>query len=412
VIVVTGRGIQVHAVSVAGWAVAGVGFSLPISTSLDGVLSAVAVVAWTVSGRFAEIPGIVRRNRYVVLLPVLFLLLAIGMTHGLASFGERVKYLWKYDDLLLPLVFVSLFADPVVRERGLWGFGCSMAVTLVVSLGLAAGWTPPEALFHGNQANAIVFKHQITHNVLMAFAALLFAAAAARQSVPWRQCGLGLLALLAVVDVFMLVQGRTGQIVLGVLIILWCERRFGIRGILMGLAVVLGLIGVSYLISPVFQARVDLTAKEMERAQVELVAQKSSSVGIRLEWYKNTLRLIADHPVSGVGTGSFARAYAELVTDPAAVHPSHPHNQYFLTSSELGVIGMGLWPALFGALWWKFRQIGTSLYAELGQGMVLLMGIGCLFNSFLVDHTEGLFFAWMMSAALAAEDSVSIGEPR
>ena len=148
-IVVTGRAIQVHAASVAGWAVAGLGFSLPISTSLDGVLLVVTVVAWVVSGRFALIPGIVRRDRYVLLLPGLFFLLAVGMTHGLASFGERAKYLWKYDDLLLPLVFVPLFADPVVRERGFWGFGCGMALTLMVSLGLAAGWIPHSSWFHG-----------------------------------------------------------------------------------------------------------------------------------------------------------------------------------------------------------------------------------------------------------------------
>jgi len=170
----------------------------------------VTVVAWIVSGRFAEIPGIVRRDRCVLLLPWVFLLLAIGMTHGLASFGERAKYLWKYNDFLLPLVFVPLFTDPAVRERGLWGFACGMAVTLMVSVLLAAGWTAPEAWFHGDQANAVVFKEKITHNVLIAFAAFLFAGVAMRATVPWQRYGFSLLALGAVADVLMLVQGRTG----------------------------------------------------------------------------------------------------------------------------------------------------------------------------------------------------------
>lgn len=404
-----GRAIQVHAASVAGWAVAGLGFSLPISTSLDGVLLVVAVVAWIVSGRFAEIPGIVRRDRYVLLLPGLFLLLAIGMTHGLASFGERAKYLWKYDDFLLPLVFVPLFADPAVRERGLWGFGCAMVATLIVSVLLVAGWSAPEAWFHGNQANATVFKHKITHNILMAFAAFLFAELAGRARISWRRYGLGALAMLAVIDVFMFVQGRTGQIVLGALIILWCERRLGLRGLVLGMAGVLSLVALSYAVSPVFYQRVAKTVEEMQQAQVESVAPESSSVGVRLEWYHNTVNLIAAHPLIGVGTGSFPRAYAEMVTDPAAVKPAHPHNQYLLTGAELGMAGLLALLAMFGILWWRFRQAGGDLYAELGQGVVLVMAIGCIFNSLLVDHTEGLFFAWVVSAAFAL-DGFGVGK--
>ena len=399
-----GRAIQVQAASVAGWAVAGLGFSLPISTSLDGVLLVVTVVAWTISGRFAEIPRIIRQDRSVLLLPGLFLLLAIGMTHGLASFGERAKYLWKYDDFLLPLVFIPLFTDPAVRERGLWGFGCGMAVTLMVSLGLAAGWIPHNSWFHGDQANASVFKLHITHNVLMAFAAFLFAEVAMRERITWRQYGLGLLALLAVIDVFMFLQGRTGQIVLGALIIIWCERRFRLRGLALGMAGVLSLVALSYAVSPVFSQRVAKTVAEIEGAQVESVAPENSSVGVRLEWYQNTIKLIAAHPLVGVGTGSFPRAYAEMVTDPAAVKPAHPHNQYLLTGAELGMVGLLALFAMFGMLWRRFRQVVGNLHAELGQGVVLVMAIGCIFNSFFVDHTEGLFFAWVISAAFASED--------
>jgi O-antigen ligase len=409
--VMTVRAVQVYAASVAGWAVAGLGFSLPISTSLDGILLVVTVVAWLVSGRFAQIPEMVRQDRFVLLFPGLFLLLAIGMTHGLASFGERAKYLWKYDDFLLPLVFVPLFVDPIVRERGLWALSISMGMTLLISLGLASGLIPPSAWFHGNSANAIVFKHQVTHNVLMAFAAFLFAELAMRATVPWHRYGAGLMALGAVADVLMFVQGRTGQLLLCALMLVWSVRRFGQRGLVGGVVAVFALVAMSYALSPVFQGRVAKTVAEAEQSQVEPVAPESSSVGLRLEWYQNTINLIAAHPLIGVGTGSFPRAYTELVTNPAAVKPAHPHNQYLLAGAELGMAGLLALPALFGILWWRFGNAEGNLYRELGQGAVLLMMIGCIFNSFLVDHTEGLFFAWMISAALAADDALSIGEP-
>ncbi|MGH8698598.1 MAG: hypothetical protein ACREVS_19080, partial [Burkholderiales bacterium] len=30
----------------------------------------------------------------------------------------------------------------------------------------------------------------------------------------------------------------------------------------------------------------------------------------------------------------------------------------------------------------------------LARGVVLTIAVGCVFNSLLLDHTEGLFFAW------------------
>jgi len=404
------RAVQTYSYAVAGWVVAALGFSLPISTTLDGILLVIAIIAWAISGTFTKLPRMVRQDRLTLLLPGFFVLVALGTVHGLIPFSERAKHLWKYNDFLLPLVFIPLLVDPDVRERGLWAFGSSMALTLILSLCVAAGWIRPGSWFHGNQANATVFKHEITHNVLMAFAAFLFAGVAVRQSVPWRRYGLGLLALAAVVDVFMFVRGRTGQVVVSALIVLWCQRRFGIRGLFVGLAAVSMLIAVSYVVSPEFQKRVDKTATELERAQVETVAPVGSSVGVRVEWYKNTVQLIAAHPVVGVGTGSFARAYSELVTDPTAVKPAHPHNQYLLTAAELGIAGAALLPGLFGILWWKFRRTDAHSYGDLGQGVVIALVIGCAFNSLLVDHTEGLFFAWIISSALAAEDRGVIGE--
>ena len=405
--VVSWSSLQAQSRSVAGWAAALLGFSLPISTSLDGILLVITVLAWTTSGAFRDLPKIVRENRLVLLLPGAFLLIAFGMVHGPAPFSERVKSLWKYDDLLLPLVFVPLFLNSRIRARGLWAFGLAMALTLLVSLCLAAGWIPKSSWFHGGRTNATVFKEQITHNLLMAFAALLFAEAGRRTSIPWQRYGLAVLAICAVIDVFMLVQGRTGQLVLCALIILWSARSFGLRGLAIGATAIAILVVASYAASPVFQKRVAKTITELEKAQVEAVAPAGSSVGLRVEWYQRTSLLIAAHPVAGVGTGSFARAYAELVSEPMAVKPAHPHNQYLLTASELGVVGAILLPGIFGMLWWKFRSADAHLYGLLGQGVVISLAIGCVFNSLLIDHTEGLFWGWMVSAAFAgASDGV------
>ena len=388
---------------VAGWAVAAVGFSVPISTTLEGVLVVLALMAWTLSGRIADLPGLVRQNRLLLLLPGLFAILAVGTIHGEVPFAARLKYLWKYDDLLLPLVFVPLFLDQNVRHLGLWGFGVAMALTLLLSLLIAAGWKPPGDLLHGIQSNATVFRHQITHNLLMAFAALLFALVALRQDTPWKRYGFALLAFCAVIDVFMLVRGRTGQLVSIALILSVCGKRFGLKGLFAGVGAAMVLVGISYLLSPMFHSRIQKALSEIEQAQVQEVAPETSAVGLRLEWYGHTISLIATHPFIGIGTGSFSHAYAEFVTDSAAVKPPHPHNQYMLMASDLGIGGALLLFTLFGILWWNFRASTGNMYVELAQGAVITLAIGCVLNSLLIDHTEGLLFSWMVSMGLAAQ---------
>jgi len=37
----------------------------------------------------------------------------------------------------------------------------------------------------------------------------------------------------------------------------------------------------------------------------------------------------------------------------------------------------------------------VPLESELARGLVLVMVIGCMLNSLLLDHTEGLFYAWL-----------------
>ncbi len=403
------QSIQNRSLVAAGWAAAGLGFSLPVSSLLDGILLVAVLVAWTISGSPTRLLQLFRESGPVLLLPAFFALLALGTLHGVAPFGERVKHLWKYNDFLLPLVFVPIFLNPEVRQRALWGFGAGMTLTLVLSLLLGTGLIPQVPWHHGYLGYATVFKHHLTHNIMMAFAALLFAATALRQQASWRRYGLGALSCLAVADVFLFVQGRTGQVVLCALLLFWCAHHFGLRGFAAGLGAVAPLVTAVYVFSPAFHGRVELTVSELEQSQVETAAPFSSSVGLRMDWYKHTAGLIAAHPVVGVGTGSFPRAYADFVTDAGAVKPTHPHNQYLLTAAELGVAGALVLVGLFTLLWLILRRERGLLYCELGQGVVIAIAIGCAFNSLLVDHTEGLLFSWMVSMALASQSPTSLG---
>lgn len=385
----------------AAWAVVALGFSMPISTALDNILLGVVLLAFLFAGHYRDRLQALRANTAVFALLGLFVLMAIATLYGDAPGATRLKYLSKYSDLALVILLLPLFVSEVTRRRALVAFGAAMVVTLTISLLLSAGLLPPLSWLRGNPGNAVVFKLQITHNLLMAFAAFLFATVAFREPAIWKKRVLYVLALLAFFDVLLLVHGRTGQVALLVLMIYFFTRHFGWRGLVAGLlAGGLAVIAAWYF-SSIFREHLVLTTAQFENSTVETPAEAADSVGLRMEWYRNTLRMIAQRPILGAGTGGFPDAYAAFVVDADASKPTHPHNQYLMTAAEMGLVGLAALLAVFVGLWRSAVRIPDPLRRELARALVLTFTIGCLFNSLLIDHAEGLFFVWMVSLAFA-----------
>ena len=57
--------------------------------------------------------------------------------------------------------------------------------------------------------------------------------------------------------------------------------------------------------------------------------------------------------------------------------------------------------ALFAYQWRLAARLATRLDTSLARGLVLTMLAGCLFNSFLLDHTEALLYAWLSGLLFA-----------
>ncbi len=105
--------------------------------------------------------------------------------------------------------------------------------------------------------------------------------------------------------------------------------------------------------------------------------------------------IIKAHPLFGVGTGGFAFAYAAQVKGTGMRPASQPENQYLLTAVQLGGMGLIALLGLFAIQWHLAGRLASRTDKDLARGLVILMVVGCLFNSFLLDHTEALFYAWL-----------------
>jgi O-antigen ligase len=368
------------------------GFSIPLTVALNNVLLALTLASWALSGVFREKSQAFRHPVAVPAL-VLFTLLALGALYADASASSSLLHLRKYADLLLIPVFLSLFRDAAVRRQAIHALAISLALVLALSYLVKLGLLSDIPPIRGNPDDPVVFKEHLTHNILMAFAVFLFAwlalsAVSVRARLAWAT-----LAMFALVNVAIMVHGATGYLVLAGLLLLLGYRRLGWRGL--G-AAVLGMTLIAAALMTVtnpFQQRVNKIAKELHEWRADQPAQ--TSTGWRLEFYGNTLAIIAEHPVLGVGTGGFAAAYAAKVKGSGMAATQNPHNEFLLVMAQLGIAGLLALLWLFWRQWRLAARLDTPLESELARGLIITMVIGCMLNSLLLDHTEGLLYAWL-----------------
>jgi O-antigen ligase len=79
----------------------------------------------------------------------------------------------------------------------------------------------------------------------------------------------------------------------------------------------------------------------------------------------------------------------------------NPHNEYLNIAVQLGAIGVLALLYVFFCEWRWAAMLPEAHERHLARGVVITFAIGCVFNSLLMDHTEGLWFAWMTGVLFA-----------
>ena len=374
----------------AGWSVAALGLSIPISTAADGILTVLVLLGAAISFDDSRraIACAARRIPPVTAAAALFVWLLVACAWSSAPPREAFATLGKYLDLVLIPVFLWAAMDARIRRSALVCFTIAVMLNLYVSYSAAAGLPGLRS-----PAYPIGFKASVTHSLVVslgAFLLLLYAREA--RSTGWR---IALVALAAVCahNVLFVVIGRTGYVVLGLLVAYYVMSFFrGWRAPAIASAVVLALAASAYFASANLQKRVDEIGSDI--AQWRPGSRDETSVGQRLEYYRTTLAIVADHPLLGTGTGGFARAYAQRVEGTGARTTVNPHNDYLMIAAQTGLPGVVLLLTLYAAMWRSAVDLESRLACHFARGLVIAMAVGGLFNSLLLDHTEGLLFAW------------------
>lgn len=330
----------------------------------------------------------------LVWLPALmFALLALSLLTHAHAYGP--KMVGKYQKLLyvLPLALFFL-ADSRLMTQFVRGFLWANAAILAISFMSGLGHVTLGGL---NPANPTVFKLQITQNVFMALAALVWLSRAFACSGK-RRWGYAGLVLLATVNVLLMVQGRTGYVALavgmGIWLLLTLRRKQQVA------VIACGILAVVMLVMTPNRAMERLTLGVQQiQGCVFAPAQTAyaacdNSMGQRTAFAREALRLIKQSPLLGNGAGSF------WYGNPSTGYGVHnPHNEYLLETVQSGLLGLMVFLTWMWSCYrvaWRLPPARRNLFVA-----VLSSYMAChLFNSFLLDSSEGHLF--VIIAALLA----------
>ena len=364
-----------------------IGFSIPISVALTNILCPLALLLMLAEGQYKQKFSTLRRHPVVAAAVLLFAVMVLGFFYTPVSFLEAGRILDKYREFLYILLFILIFRDSTTRQWGFYAFLSAMGVTLFLSYLMAiTGWQ----IGKGTPENPFIFKNYITQGLLMALAAYFVTVQAWHES-RWRWLR-GIVVVLAIYNIVFLSEGRTGYLVLFCLIFLFSYQTYRFRGVIVG-SLLLAIIGVLvYEYSDALRQRVDNVSEGVQDYQQ---GEIKSSIGMRIEFNKNSLVLFAEKPFFGYGTGSFSYQYKKLAEIQRIRPTTNPHNEYLMMAVQWGLLGVGIFVFLLYVIWRAAGYLDRQT-AMMAEGLVLTIAVGCLVNSLWLDSTEGHLFAYLI----------------
>jgi O-antigen ligase len=392
----------------ADWLAVGAVAAMPWSTSISQIL----IVIWLV----VLIPTLdvatLRREVQSLAggLPVLLWLLGlVGMLWADIPWAERFAGLGGFNKLLLIPLVLAQFRRSGRGRFVLYGFLASCVALLIASF---VTWFPGFQV--SGKAPGIPVRDYIAQSsefLICAFALLGVAFEACRARSWMLAGGAGLLAALFVANIMMIATGRTGLVVVALLLVLFGFRLLGWKGIIAGCiaAVVLGAIG--WIASPFLRVRVMQSINETQEFQS---SNDPSPTGQRLELWQRSLGFIKTAPVIGHGTGSIPDQFHRTAVGEglSGLHANNPHSQVFAVAIQIGFVGV----AVLIAMWLAHLMLftGGGLVPWIGIVMVVQNIVSSQFNSHLFDSLHGWLyvFGFGVIGGMALRQRAGVSSPR
>jgi len=364
--------------------------SLPWSTSLVGILSAVLLgaVAPTVVPR--EYLALLKQP--ICAVPIALVALAlVGTLWSDAAWGARLYAVGPTAKLLMLPVLLHHFQR---SSRGEWVFtafliSCAllMLVSWAVFLHPALSSKPAE-----EAARGIFVKNYIDQSQEFT----LCAVALAYPIIMLLRSGRTAMALLLTVVAFsffvnmtFVVVSRTALVTVPIMFAVFAFLHLRWRSIVLIVCAAAVFAAVAWQTSPTLRWTAETFSRDYTLYKEQNVP---TSIGLRLEFWRKSLGFFVEAPIIGHGTGATRGLFERVAThghEASSEVIGNPHNQTLNVAVQWGIAGVALLFAMWLLHLLMFRGDGFATWIGL---LVVVQNIfTSLFNSHIFDFHEG----WM-----------------
>ena len=383
--------IQILAIKFGGICTAAFIVAIYFSTSLATIISVSLVLLWLLSGQLKLIPFTLKKNPIAAWSLLLLLCFIVGLCYGDATNSDALSMLSKYRELLfIPIVTVFLNAE---RSR-YWAWNAFILSSVLI---LLISYLMHFGVLDLNHQGDPAFKSRITHSIFISFFGF-YCAHRAYDGIAYKKL-YWLLFIACAYNLFFIVEGRTGQLIAVALVLLFAVQRFTKRGILLAVFVV-GLLMLLFLNYSDKATRFNEGVVNMQSDLKPGPEQSQTSMGQRYMFWRYSLKLIAEKPLFGHGTGSFAKEYERIALNET-MKTKNPHNEFLMVGVQLGVVGLLVYLGFLASQYYLSKKLP---YQEkyVAQGLLLTLIITSLFNTPIMDHTEGHWFLMMIALCFSS----------
>jgi len=365
--------------------------AFPWSTSLVAIF----VLCWLGAVALVMDYGVYLQSlkRPICFLPLALVALALaGTLWSDASWGAR---LYAVSPTIKLLVLPGLFYHFARSGRGMWVFiAFLVSCTLLMAMSWIVAFDPSLSLKPSAEAEPGIFvKNYIDQSQEFALCAVALAypiISLLRAKKIGLALLLGAVSLGFVVNMAFVVVSRTAMVTIPIMLAVFALLHLKWRTSLMIFCMAIILAGLAFATSSQLRSKTESFFRDYHLYATDNVP---TSIGVRLEFWRKSLRFFAEAPFLGHGTGSTRGLFEQAATGDSYSATSqvigNPHNQTLNVAVQWGAIGIVLLYAIWLVHLMLFR--GEGLATWIGLLVVVQNIVTSLFNSHLFDFHEG----WM-----------------
>jgi len=365
------------------------GFSLSLSAALISILMTLITLSWILDSRIKTHLIEIRSNPvymscifFLILHMISFLWLEVTPINALKS--------WMI--FLIPILGTS--ANSEIKYKGIMAFLLGMMLSeLYVYGSIFQTWDQYTQGYYSDEI--FITMGHISYNPFLAIAISLVLITLLNDSLKGPQKIISLVFLITMIANMFMTGGRAGHVAFifsWLLLSVYFLHRFPKKLFSMILALIL-IILAAWNFSPIFKDRVKAAESNISAFIEE--EKIDTSVGLRLHYTLQSLKIFLNKPLLGHGTGSFENEYSKNSKNKTYL-TSNPHNNHVLVLVQFGLFGFLIYMLIFVT---QLRYFYFSKEKYKYRPMTLLLPLFFIlinfYDSYLWGHHTQALFAYL-----------------